>query len=204
MQYIPLCNLYYCILGGNNAEYFRNRKSYFSLNVQAICDDDHKFSDIVARWPGSAHDSNIFNNSTIKTKFENEEFSNSIILGDSGYPLLPYLITPLLNPADQAQMLFNEAQIRTRNIIERTFGIWKRRFPILAYGMRIKIERVQDVIVTTAVLHNIARLMKEDQPPEVNDYPEEEELDAILYEGVPNNQGQDIRNALINNYFGNM
>ncbi|KAJ4447341.1 hypothetical protein ANN_09345 [Periplaneta americana] len=48
--------------GGNNAELFRNRKTYFSLNVQAICNANMEFSDIVARWPGSSHDSTIFNN----------------------------------------------------------------------------------------------------------------------------------------------
>lgn len=40
-----------------NAELFRNRKGYFSVNVQAICDSNYKFTNIVARWPGSTHDS---------------------------------------------------------------------------------------------------------------------------------------------------
>lgn len=51
--------------GGNREEIFRNRKGYFSLNVQAICDARYNFRDIVCRWPGSSHDSNIFQNSTI-------------------------------------------------------------------------------------------------------------------------------------------
>lgn len=40
-----------------NGELFRNRKGEFSINVQIFCGPDMKIYDIVARWPGSAHDS---------------------------------------------------------------------------------------------------------------------------------------------------
>lgn len=40
-----------------------------------------KIRDIVARWPGSAHDNTIFNNSRLKAKLESENFNNSCILG---------------------------------------------------------------------------------------------------------------------------
>ena len=35
--------------GGDVAEVFRNRKGYFSINVQATCDSSMKFTSIVAR-----------------------------------------------------------------------------------------------------------------------------------------------------------
>lgn len=54
--------------GGAQAELFRNRKGYFSINVQAIGSFDLRVLDIEARWPGSAHDSNIFDNSLIKVR----------------------------------------------------------------------------------------------------------------------------------------
>lgn len=57
--------------GGDQAEIFRNRKNFFSLNVQAICDTNMKIQNIVCRWPGSSHDSTIFSNSRIRAKFEN-------------------------------------------------------------------------------------------------------------------------------------
>ena len=46
--------------GGDTAELFRNRKGVFSINVQAICDHDLILTNVVARWPGSTHDSRIF------------------------------------------------------------------------------------------------------------------------------------------------
>ena len=51
--------------GGENCKLFRCRKGYMSINVQAICDYKLTFTNIVARWPGSAHDSRVFNNSEI-------------------------------------------------------------------------------------------------------------------------------------------
>ncbi|KAJ8909946.1 hypothetical protein NQ315_004013 [Exocentrus adspersus] len=45
--------------GGNEAERYRNRKGYFSWNVQTICDAQLKIMDIVVRWPGSSHDQTI-------------------------------------------------------------------------------------------------------------------------------------------------
>lgn len=68
-------------LGGEDPEVFRNRKGYFSLNVQVVCDSDMKICDIVARWPGSTHDATIFANSRLCARFENREFPNSFLIG---------------------------------------------------------------------------------------------------------------------------
>ncbi|CAI6345284.1 unnamed protein product [Macrosiphum euphorbiae] len=104
--------------GGDNAETFRNRKGYFSINTQCICNPWLKIMDIVARWPGSCHDQIIFDNSSIKSKFETG-ILKGYLLGDGGYEVKPYLMTPLLNPTTRSQQLYNESQIRTRNVIER-------------------------------------------------------------------------------------
>ncbi|KAJ8913058.1 hypothetical protein NQ315_006559, partial [Exocentrus adspersus] len=89
-----------------------------------------------------------------------------------GYAVKKYLITPLAEPITRAEQLFNESQIRTRNCIERKFGQWKRRFPILAFGIRLKLEKDEAVVIATAVLENIAKLLNEQDPP----FDEEEEV----------------------------
>ncbi|XP_045507136.1 putative nuclease HARBI1 [Colias croceus] len=151
--------------GGNTAENYRNRKGFFSLNVQAMCSADLMFQDVVARWPGSTHDCMIFANSRVKFHCENRAFGNGIILGDSGYEQTNYLLTPFLNPSTPAQSLYNESQIRTRNTIERCFGVWKRRFPVLSIGLRCKLPLAQDVIIACAILHNLAKTKNEEEPP---------------------------------------
>ena len=120
----------------------------------------------MARWPGAAHDSTIFRNSRLCARLEAGEFGTAIILADGGYALKNYLITPINDPVTNAEKLFNESQIRTRNKIECTFGVWKCRFPCLAIGMRFTVDDVLPVIVATAVLHNRARLAAEDLPPD--------------------------------------
>jgi nuclease HARBI1 len=61
--------------GGEISEIFRNRKQFHSINVQSIASQDLLFQDIVARWPGSTHDSYIFNESRMKERFASGEFS---------------------------------------------------------------------------------------------------------------------------------
>ncbi|XP_046402872.1 putative nuclease HARBI1, partial [Ischnura elegans] len=150
--------------GGDEAERFRNRKGYFSLNVQAICSAKMEFTDIVARWPGSTHDSSIFNNCNQRALFEQGAYGDSVLLVDAGYACRTYLMPPLNVTRTPQENLFNESQIRSRNVVERLFGCWKRRFPILAVGMNVKLENTFTIIVATAVLHNILRRAGDEMP----------------------------------------
>lgn len=150
--------------GGNNAEIFRNRKGFFSFNVQVLCDSKLKVEDIVCRWPGSSHDSVIFNNSNLRAQLEANEFGDSLIIGDKGYPNRNYLITPLRDPITPEEHLFNESHIRTRNVVERCFGVLKKRFPVLALGIRLNVKKVEAIVVACAVLHNIACQFGEPEP----------------------------------------
>lgn len=172
--------------------------------MQAVCDADLKIQDVVARWPGATHDSLIFNNSAARARFETGLMSNSFLLGDSGYPSTNYLMTPLENPTTEAEMLYNESQIRTRNTVERCFGVWKRRFPVLSLGVRLKLVTVQDIIVATAVLHNIARLQKESEPLEDPEFPYPEDNTEDLNNFVNATGSNSVRRELINNYFANL
>lgn len=82
-------------LGGRQAELYRNRKGYFSMNVQTIADKSLKIMDVVARWPGSSHDQTIFANSSIRQRFDRGDFGPYVLIGDSGYANTPFLATPL-------------------------------------------------------------------------------------------------------------
>lgn len=148
-------------LGGENAEIFRNRKGFFSINVQSICDSSLKILDVVARWPGSTHDSTIFNNSRIHARLDNNEFNDCFIVADSGYQNKNFVMTPLLSVRTPEENLYNESLIRTRNCVERSYGVWKRRFPILSVGLRLRLDTVQSIVVSTAVLHNLCCTRRE-------------------------------------------
>lgn len=157
-------NQTFCILGGNSAERFRNRKGFFSLNVQVICYANLEAMDVVARYDGSTHDSRIFRESKRRAMFVQGMYGNAVLVGDSGYGSASYMMTSLQECRTPAENLYNESQIRTRNVIERFFGVWKRRFPVMALDLRVNLMRVFPIITATLVLHNIARKLGEEVP----------------------------------------
>lgn len=116
--------------------------------------------DVVARWPGSVHDSTIFDNSHLRALFETGR-SDGYLIGDGGYACRPYMLTLLTNPITAAEQSYNAAHVCARNCIERTNGMLKRRFPCLKYGMRLNLDNTQAVIVATVVLHNIAIMTRD-------------------------------------------
>ena len=98
---------------GDSAEVYRNRKGFFSINVQAICNANRYFTNVVARWCGSTHNSRIFENSVIRDRFENNEV-DGLLLGENGCICKRYLMTPLLHPVTNAEKAYNKSHIKTR------------------------------------------------------------------------------------------
>ena len=119
----------------------------------------------------------------------------------------------MLNPQTQAEQLYNEAHIRTRNTVERNIGVWKRRFPILAYGCRLKLETCMEVIIATAVVYNICKDQNEEDPPDPEDIElflqimQEDDVPDIPAQGYRNGNvalGLQTQRALINEYFAQL
>ncbi|XP_071207696.1 putative nuclease HARBI1 isoform X1 [Salvelinus alpinus] len=144
--------------GAHEAD-FVNRKSFHSINVQMVCNADCVISNVVAKWPGSVHDSRIFRASEIYQCLSQGEFSG-VLLGDRGYGCQPFLLTPFTDP-QEAQQAYNHAHARTR--VEMTFGLLKARFHCL-HKLRVSPVRACDITVACAVLHNVACLRKERAP----------------------------------------
>lgn len=140
---------------GDFGDEFVNRKNFASINVQATCDASLKFTSIDASWPGSVHDSRIFRNSSVCSVLA-EGHHGALLLGDSGYGLTPFLLTPFENPTAEEEKHYNKIHSKSRVAIEQTFGMVKRRFPILRYGVRTELSRVPQIIIACCVLHNIA------------------------------------------------
>ncbi|XP_052073942.1 putative nuclease HARBI1 [Mytilus californianus] len=107
------------------------RKNFHSLNVQAIC--DAKMKGFIR---SNTNDSFIMQNCSLNEKFENKQV-DVWLLGDSGYPLKPWLLTPSINPSSNGEEKYNRCHKSTRNVIERAFGLLKSRFRYKIVNMYI-------------------------------------------------------------------
>lgn len=113
------------------------------------------------------------------------------VVGDSGYSLRPWILTPILGAAPNSpEALYNVQQIRCRSLVEQCNGLLKMRFRcllkhrVLHYSPPI----ASKIINTCAVLHNIC--ISENVPLEINDDNDNEEIDFEMY----NNENEDIAN----------
>ena len=138
-----------------------NRKGYVSvqLNVQFVCNPDYIIHSVNANWPGSVHDSRIWKTSNLYQSIQKPLYKDAVLLGDGGYANTPFLLTPFKHANNDIERKFNHVHCRARVTIEQCFGQLKRRFPILHYGIRLKLESAPRVIIACAVLHNIARYL---------------------------------------------
>lgn len=194
------------------------RKQFYALNVQGICNAREMFIDIVARWPGSVHDEIIFINSSVFERFIGGEFVvngiPSILLGDGGYGAEEFVATPTPLRRNVALTpplhLYQKRLISTRVIIERVFGQWKKRFACLWFGMRFrKLNTVMNVVVATAVLHNICKIKGEKEIELTEEQHAQYEIairiERQVHERIQNRRqrirNNNIRNETLRRYF---
>nr|XP_037270445.1 putative nuclease HARBI1 [Rhipicephalus microplus] len=119
---------------------YRDRKGLYTINVQAICDSEGAINQLTSKWPGSTHDSFIWADC------------------GSGYALEPWLLTPVRSPVGPANEQYNSAHTRMRQVIERTFGVLKRRFRCLHQSrgaLQYSPLMCTKIGVACAMLHNM-------------------------------------------------
>ena len=64
-----------------------------------------------------------------------------------------------------AKELFNHRQSSLRNVIERTFGVLKKRFPIIASGTEphYDVDTMTKIVLACCILHNFLRGVDNDE-----------------------------------------
>ncbi|XP_034912237.1 uncharacterized protein [Populus alba] len=163
-----------CVPAANQIP-FIGRKGVPTQNVMAACSFDMQFMFVWAGWEGSAHDTRIFleaiDNSNINFPKPPE---GKYYLVDAGYPneygyLGPYKgeryhfqeFRRRGQPSGRKEV-FNRAHSSLRNVIERSFGVWKQRWKILqnmpAYPYKTQVE----IVVASMTLHNYIRRRSQD------------------------------------------
>jgi hypothetical protein len=143
---------------------YRNRKKFLSQNVFAAVNFDGTFSFVHAGWEGSAHDSKVLF-SAIDHGFPIK--AGYYYLADAGYGLQLWSLTPYrgvryhlkewshaIDRPQNAKELFNLRHSSLRIVVERVFGIVKKRFPVLVNMAPYSVEDQVYFVYCCCFLHN--------------------------------------------------
>jgi hypothetical protein len=116
--------------------------------------------------PGSTNDSRVLRRSSLyrlamaQTLFDGHDSMEGFspyLLGDSGYPLLPWLMVLHKNVRNLSALetLFNRKLRKGKSIVENAFGILKQTFRELLVKSELDIVFLPDMITCCAILHNV-------------------------------------------------
>jgi hypothetical protein len=143
---------------------FRNRHGDLTHNVLSVVDFNINFTYILAGWEGSAHDGRVLNDA-ISRGFRAPE--GRYFLADAGYANRDFLLSPYrgvryhlreIRQVDRAPKdkweLFNYRHSSLRNVVERTFGVFKRRWRIFDRPHEFSIGAQVKLVYALAAVHN--------------------------------------------------
>ncbi|KAK3923791.1 Putative nuclease [Frankliniella fusca] len=160
----------------NNRLAFMGRKSFASINVQITCDRRMYVNNVLARFPGSTNDSYIFNASALRRRMvELQDMRRCHLLGDSGYPLEPWMMTPFARDETPEEgtpeSRYNKAHCSDRSVVERCIGSMKEVFRAINDERVLHYEAIKTCrfVVAITVLHNLRILAQVPHFEEVQD-----------------------------------
>lgn len=190
---------------------YYSRKQNFAIKLQAVCDYQLKIRHLLVGYPGSVHDSRIFNNSSLflspSNYFEGEEW----IAADSAYKLSKTIITPFRKNSTEPESMtnsFNKLHSKYRVRIEHCFGILKERFGSLKELRMRLIDARSSVhacnwIRACCILHNFIIDCKEDiqsfdYAPDVDELLDDGSSDNIIRNSTVDPEGELKRKVIYN------
>ncbi|XP_023224243.1 putative nuclease HARBI1, partial [Centruroides sculpturatus] len=186
----------------NDHSSYYNRKQFYSVILQAVCNEKLLFTDCYVGEAGSVHDACVYRRSTLSKRIdEGVGFPiDTHLLGDAAYPLNKYLLTPYRDNGHltEIQSYFNTKLSKCRSSIERTFGLFVGRFRRFKLLDMHRLDLMVMLIMAGCILHNFSIL----EGDELNI--EEERLVGVPVE-IENVQArreaQNKRNDLANTLF---
>lgn len=165
-----------CLLQKPHSSGYESHQTGIQPNIdtdplfQVIVDPDMRFRDMITGWPGSMNELQILNSSGFYklcekgarlsgkpvNLFDCSEIREYIV-GDSGYPLLPWLITPYQDTDTSAHKSgFNKRHSATRLVASRALARFKDMWRFFQGEMwRPDKHRLPRMILVCALLHNI-------------------------------------------------
>ncbi|XP_071727634.1 uncharacterized protein [Rutidosis leptorrhynchoides] len=155
------------------------RKGYATQNIMAACDFNMCFTFAWAGWEGTAHDTRIFLEALRRPEVNfPRPTGDKYYVVDAGYPntrgyLAPYKgnniryhipdfhrgKTAAQRAPKGTKETFNYHHSSLRNVIERTFGVWKARWAILKdMHVNYSYETQVNIVIVSMAIHNYIRM----------------------------------------------
>ncbi|XP_042299789.1 protein ANTAGONIST OF LIKE HETEROCHROMATIN PROTEIN 1-like [Sceloporus undulatus] len=187
-----------------------NRKQQHSMILQVTCDHNGKYIDLYCGHSGINHDSFVLQESSIyhalkaglyvpgcPTLTIKGQQVGPLLLGDSGYPIKPFLLIPFKVGHSRREGVYNKRLSRARIVVERSFGRLKSRFQALLKGLDLSVENLPSAILT-CILHNIIET-NGDVRLARNTSPETYVIDPTTYmtDQQEKEKGEKIRDAFV-------
>ncbi|CAI9287724.1 unnamed protein product [Lactuca saligna] len=162
----------------NEEAKYIGRKGYATQNIMAVCDFNMCFTFVWAGWEGTAHDTRIFNEALQRSDLNFPyPTGDKYYVVDAGYPntrgyLAPYKGTNIryhlpdfrrghsaaVREPREPKEKFKYLHSSLRNIIERTFGVWKARWALLRdMHVNYKYKNQVKIVIASMAIHNYIR-----------------------------------------------
>lgn len=159
------------------ADVWLDQNKNHSMVLQAVVDPDMRFRDVVTGLPGKMNENSVLQSSTFfklcekgerlngnRIKLSEEAELREYIVGDTGFPLLPWLLTPYQGKElSESKAEFNKRHFATRIVAQRALArlkeVWK-----MIHGMmwRPDKHKLPRFILVCCILHNIIIDMEDD------------------------------------------
>ncbi|XP_073158627.1 uncharacterized protein [Henckelia pumila] len=155
---------------------YRTRKGTTAINVLACCDMNMNFTYSLVGWEGSAADARV-----LRDAIHREDVlkipRGCYYLCDNGYANVEGFLTPFRRTRyhiddwatggpQNYKEYYNSKHCRARNVIERAFGLLKRRWAVLRSPTFYPLDVQNHIILACMLLHNFIRSEMQEDPLE--------------------------------------
>ncbi|XP_059650392.1 uncharacterized protein LOC132296188 [Cornus florida] len=191
-----------CVRVSNeDAPRYRGRKNYLTIIVLAACSFDMKFTYVLPGWEGIASDSRVMASALERNGDKLKLPQGKYYLVDARYPLKAGRIMPYRGVRyhlkewssrrpENPRELFNLRHASLCNVIERIFGVLKKRFPIIGSSIEpiYDVNTQLDIILACCIIHNYLMGMDPDESL-IN------EVDRELFNETRNEEADPIKKS---------
>lgn len=133
--------------------------TFYSIFIFQVCDSNLYILDAVVYWPGSTENNIIWKESNLRNALQDYAMPNKMFLiGDSSFPLEPWLLVPYEDCQGSEQLIFNDHLQRALSTVLNCEAALRSRFKCIHHKsgpLYYAPEKCCKIITACLVLHNI-------------------------------------------------